>query len=174
MSKWTSPTQVSCTVGPTTVTPGASGNTASRSASSAGALWIGSGGARIRPRSRRAAGAQRVDVDAPVEREQPADAGQREPEADLDGREGGLHRDEQRIPAAGQVGVEQPETGDRNVAGVQVDDPAVAAGNGVVAEEAAAVDDVGVHSEPDAGGRREVEADVHRAEDARRRGLEDP
>ena len=101
MSKRTSSAQTSCTVGPTTVMPGAGGNTAPRSASSAGALRTGSSGARIRPAVPEASRvAQRVDVDAAVQREQAADAGQREAEADLDRRERCPHRDQQREPAA--------------------------------------------------------------------------
>ena len=108
------------------MTPGATGKTASRSASSAGRVadrvLRGQDAAR---RARRQPAAQRVDVDAAVEGEQPAHPGQREPEPDLDRRERRLQRHQQRVPAAarGQPGVEQPDAGDPDLARPQLSTP---------------------------------------------------
>ena len=113
------------------------------------------------------AGAQRVEEDRAVEPDQPADADQREAEAELDRRELGRDEDQQREAglAVGQLGVEDADRLDVDDAlEAQLERPGVFALRDVEIEEAAAGEAAAVDDQADAVRRLEADGEIDGAE----------
>jgi hypothetical protein len=116
-------------------------------------------------RSRAQPGLDRVDGDRSVHRRQAASAVQREAVSELDGRKRGGDDDQERKTRrpVGQLRVEQADRGQSDLRDAELQDAGVAAGGGVVGEEASARDQAAVERDAEAGRRLEPGEDVERA-----------
>ena len=115
------------------------------------------------------AGAQPLDVDPAVQAEQPADAVEREAEAELDGLELRGDDDEQGEAAllTGQPGFEQADRLERDaILELELEKAGVTAFVGLEAQEATALEAAAVDDEADAFGRLEAEVEREVAEGA--------
>ena len=101
--------------------------------------------------------AQRLDVQRPFDRQEAAEAVQREAEAELDLRQE-MHADDD--DEGERIGADQADRGNADLGELKIEDAAVFLGRLGVAQEAAALDHPGI--DPQSGGERRLRRHVQR------------